>query len=445
MIYAYRESESREQFRGAGRHKAAKDGPGVSSQEQPAAKLLSIQEIGWLEVGEARVFLFDAWGGFFTLREQLAREVGGEFQADIFYRAGFAATQRLVGYCLTHGFLSADDLSLRRALGILTTGGYGAFDLVESRFDEGWAVVSCRNSIESSMVRHNGGVPGFVCDYTRGLMRGLMQHLHTAPGDADTIECAEITCVANGDSECRFVVGTQAELSAQGYRPGSREFVSVRETLLRLNRQLEDVLEAAQKDPLTGLYNRAYFESALRRRIEFAHRRTDTVAVALIDVDRFKEVNDTQGHGMGDLALQQIARLLASQGRETDVIARYGGDEFALLMPGTSIESAVIVADRIRHLVESQNIAGIPLTLSIGIAACPADAITLSALIELADEAMYRAKDAGGNAVRRYTRTGGGPSPLPMPPLPRSASPSTARARPAPRPPAAKRRRRTAP
>ena len=157
----------------------------MSSQEQPAAKLLSIQEIGWLQVGETRVFLCDAWGGFFTLREQLTREVGGEFQADIFYRAGFAATERLVGYCLTHGFLSPDDLSLRRALGMLTTGGYGAFDLMESRFDDGWAVVSCRNSVESSMVRQNGGVPGFVCDYTRGLLRGLMHHLHAGRADAD--------------------------------------------------------------------------------------------------------------------------------------------------------------------------------------------------------------------------------------------------------------------
>ena len=183
------------------------------------------------------------------------------------------------------------------------------------------------------------------------------------------------------------------------------------------------MLEAAQKDPLTGLYNRAYFESALRRRIEFAHRRTDTVAVALIDVDRFKEVNDTQGHGMGDLALQQIARLLASQGRETDVIARYGGDEFAMLMPGTSVESAVIVADRIRQLVEVQNVADIPLTLSIGIAACPADATTLPTLIDLADEAMYRAKDAGGNAVRRYARAGGGPTAPPRCPRPRPDAP----------------------
>ena len=170
-------------------------------------------------MGETRVFLCDAWGGFFTLREQLAREVGGEFQADIFYRAGFAATERLVGYCLTHGFLSPDDMSLRRALGMLTTGGYGAFDLVESRFNEGWAVVTCRNSVESSMVRHNGGAAGFVCDYTRGLLRGLMQHLHPGRSGDDQVECAEISCVANGDPECRFVIGPQAAPHGAGPSP----------------------------------------------------------------------------------------------------------------------------------------------------------------------------------------------------------------------------------
>lgn len=377
----------------------------MSSQEQPAAKLLSIQEIGWLEVGGTRVFLCDVLGGFFTLREHLTREVGGEFQADIFYRAGFAATERLIGYCITHGFVTPDETGLRRALGLLTTGGYGAFDLLESRFDDGWAVLRCPNSIESSMVRQNGGAPGFVCDYTRGLLRGLMHHLRVAGTDGEPVECAEITCLANGDAECRFVVGTQSALAASGYRTGRPELVPVRETLLRLNRQLEDVLEAAQKEPKTGLYNRAYFEEILGRRIEFANRRTDTVAVALIDVDHFKEVNDTQGHGRGDAALLQIARLLASQGRETDVVARYGGDEFALMMPGTSVEAAVLVADRVRQLVESQNVAGIPLTLSIGVAACPADAATLTALIDLADKAMYRAKDAGGNAVRRHGRS----------------------------------------
>ncbi len=170
-----------------------------------------------------------------------------------------------------------------------------------------------------------------------------------------------------------------------------------------LNRQLEDVLEAAKRDSLTGLYNRAHFESVLRNKIEYANRRTDTLAVAMIDVDGFKQVNDTQGHGMGDLALRQVGHLLAAQARDTDVVARYGGDEFAWLMPGTSVEAALAVADRIRRRVqETQTQMDLPISLSIGIAACPEDATSMAELIDLADAAMYLSKDSGGNQVKRY-------------------------------------------
>ena len=189
-------------------------------------------------------------------------------------------------------------------------------------------------------------------------------------------------------------------------RRRSRAIAPSAKPLLRLNRQLEDVLEAAKRDSLTGLYNRAHFETALHHRIEYANRRTDTLAVAMIDLDGFKEVNDTQGHGMGDLALRQIGHLLP--GRRVTPISSpgYGGDEFAWLMPGTSVEAALAVADRIRRLAytvrEEMNL---PISLSIGIAACPDDATALTELIDLADAAMYLAKDAGGNQVRRYVAT----------------------------------------
>ncbi len=164
------------------------------------------------------------------------------------------------------------------------------------------------------------------------------------------------------------------------------------------------VLEAAQRDALTGLYNRAHFETALRQRIEYASRRTDTVAVAMIDVDGFKEINDTQGHGLGDLALRQVGDLLAAHARETDVVARYGGDEFAWLMPGTTVETALAVADRIRQQVQEKlQEMDLPVSLSIGIAVCPDDADTVAGLIDFADAAMYFAKGAGGNQVRRYS------------------------------------------
>jgi diguanylate cyclase (GGDEF)-like protein len=213
----------------------------------------------------------------------------------------------------------------------------------------------------------------------------------------------EIRCLANDDPECRFILAAPTHLAQHGYRTEDTGHRSVRETLLRLNRQLEDVLEAAQRDPLTGLYNRAHFESALRQRIEHANRRTDTLAVAMIDIDGFKEVNDTQGHGMGDLALRQVGRLLAGQARDTDTVARYGGDEFAWLMPGTSVETALAVADRIRRLAQDlREEMDLPISLSVGIAACPQDAARMADLIDFADAAMYVAKDAGGNQVRRY-------------------------------------------
>ena len=217
------------------------------------------------------------------------------------------------------------------------------------------------------------------------------------------VECVEIRCLANDDPECRFILAAPTHLAQHGYRIADTGYSSVRETLLRLNRQLEDVLEATKRDPLTGLYNRAHFESALRQRIEYANRRTDTLAVAMIDIDGFKEVNDTQGHGLGDLALRQVGRLLAGQARDTDVVARYGGDEFAWLMPGTSVEAALAVADRIRRLAQGlREEMGLPISLSLGIAACPQDAVSMTDLIDFADAAMYVAKDAGGNQVRRY-------------------------------------------
>ena len=107
---------------------------------------------------------------------------------------------------------------------------------------------------------------------------------------------------------------------------------------------------------------------------------------------------------MGDLALRQVGHLLGAQARDTDIVARYGGDEFAWLMPGTSVEVAIVVADRIRRLVQdlSRDL-DLPISLSVGIASCPEDAISMTDLIDFADTAMYQAKGTGGNQVRRYS------------------------------------------
>ena len=338
------------------------------------------------------------------------------------------------------GYVSSRSLAdgreaLQLALSLLTQSGYGRISLDEARPRSGEISVRAERSVEGEMAREHGTRSASACDYLRGLLRGIAEALPPTEGyPAGTLQCVETRCIADEGSECRFLIATAEVLSQQGYRSEGDGHSSVRETLMRLNRQIEKVLEAAQRDTLTGLYNRAHFESALRQRIEYASRRTDTVAVAMIDVDGFKEINDTQGHGLGDLALRQVGELLAAQARDTDVVARYGGDEFAWLMPGTTVETALAVADRIREQVQEKlREMDLPVSLSVGIALCPDDSDTVAGLIDFADAAMYFSKGSGGNQVRRYSadqdyvsasqrrvrkprpRGGGGPPVRPVP------------------------------
>ena len=361
-------------------------------------------EPGRLEAWNTRVFVQDALGGFYALREQITREIGPAFTADILYRAGVSTAERVMAFLAEQAGSLEGGALLDRALSLLTEAGYGLLEREREGTRPGELIIRNGNSLEGEMMADRAGRAGYVCDYVRGLLRGLVENLPPTDGfPSGQVECVEIHCIANSDSICRFVIASPEHLTQHGYRVGDSGHSSVRETLLRLNRQLEDVLEATTRDALTGLYNRAHFESALRHKIEHANRRTDTLAVALVDVDGFKQVNDTQGHGMGDLALRQVARLLASQARETDIVARYGGDEFAWLMPGTSVEAALAVADRIRRQVQEANsLADLPITLSIGIAACPEDAANMVELMDRADAAMYFAKDSGGDQVKRY-------------------------------------------
>ncbi len=401
---------------------------------------LESAELGRWEQWGSRVFLHDAYGGFHALREQMVKEIGPEFAAAIFYRAGFAASGNLMAYVNHHDTSGDGETHLKSALDLLTQGGYGQLRVEEETAHSGEILITVEDSLEGDTMRDRSGRAGYVCDYLRGLLRGIVEALPDMEGYPEgLVDCVEIRCLANGDSDCRFIIAEPAHLTRHGYRTADSSHSSVRETLLRLNRQLEDVLEAAKRDSLTGLYNRAHFEAALRHRIEFASRRTDTLAVAMIDMDGFKGVNDTQGHGMGDLALRQVGHLLAAQARETDIVARYGGDEFAWLMPGTSMETALMVADRIRkRVMETRAELDLPISLSIGIASCPEDADNLTDLIDRADAAMYGAKSAGGNQVRRYMasedhrsasqkrvrkpRPRSGPSKPSKPPMPEDSS-----------------------
>ncbi len=166
-------------------------------------------------------------------------------------------------------------------------------------------------------------------------------------------------------------------------------------------RRLEAELEqAAQIDPLTGLWNRRRFQQALDEAAGSLRRNGRPYSLMLIDIDHFKRYNDTHGHQAGDEALRRVAATLAGHSRRLDGLARWGGEEFALLLPEAELDAAAVLAERLRSAVAALAGSGLPATISIGIgqAGIAEDA---DSLFRRVDAALYRAKAAGRNRVER--------------------------------------------
>lgn len=162
-------------------------------------------------------------------------------------------------------------------------------------------------------------------------------------------------------------------------------------------------------DHLTGVFNRRYFETRCNEEVANARRYQDPLACMFLDIDKFKHINDTFGHLIGDEVLRNVASLIQSQLRNNDVIARYGGEEFVALLPRTALRQACEIAERIRSTVAAQPLQAMPgesptVTISIGVAMLPEklaedDKTSAHKLLCSADEALYRAKESGRNRV----------------------------------------------
>jgi diguanylate cyclase (GGDEF)-like protein len=162
----------------------------------------------------------------------------------------------------------------------------------------------------------------------------------------------------------------------------------------------------ASTDPLTGLLNRRALEAAAEREIALARRNRRPLTAVLLDLDRFKQINDVYGHGFGDRTLIEVARCMQQQMRKSDLLARVGGDEFAVLLQDTSSEEAMEIAERLRGSLEDlivvEGASEVRVSASFGLAEVDGTIASWTELVSKCDKAVYRAKGVGGNLAAAH-------------------------------------------
>jgi diguanylate cyclase (GGDEF)-like protein len=247
-------------------------------------------------------------------------------------------------------------------------------------------------AIEAEGRALTGGEPAFV---TLGDGHALAHPLRAGPAagaDADAIAGAISVWrvgrqFTNRERELFHYLAGQAAVSVEN--------VGLHETVER----------QAVTDELTGLSNRRRFQETMAAEVERSKRFGQVLGLVLLDIDDFKAVNDTYGHQQGDIVLREVAKILRASSREIDEPARYGGEELAVVLPGTDLEGARLLAERVREGVEAlrlpiigdEDAEPLRITASFGAASLPASADDVRGLVAAADEALYQAKRAGKN------------------------------------------------
>lgn len=220
-----------------------------------------------------------------------------------------------------------------------------------------------------------------------------------------------------GDMACAFVAvlclvawaitdvklaGDQSELLAIIFNTTTRAFTVCFVIVLmkRLRRALQDEWDTSRKDQLTGLYNRRSFYELGLKVLEVIRRQSLPVSIAFMDLDHFKEVNDSLGHAAGDALLQAVTEIMQAHFRAEDVLARLGGDEFAVIMPGMKAEDAMARLKTLRgSILAAMREHRWPVTVSIGAAAFVTVKNGIDPMLAVADDAMYEAKRAGRDTI----------------------------------------------
>ncbi|MCX6080932.1 MAG: diguanylate cyclase [Chloroflexi bacterium] len=217
---------------------------------------------------------------------------------------------------------------------------------------------------------------------------------------------------AGGKQDVQLILGGQPamyfRLTISLLAGNSGEAIGSLITLYNITRQKVDEIrlnELAISDPLTGSYNRRYFYEMAHTYIEQAQRTARSLSILMLDLDHFKQINDTYGHVKGDLVLQKVVAACKSLVRPADIFSRFGGEEFVLAMPETSLRDALVIAERLRRVIEAlkDDLSGMSITASLGVADSGGDpGVSLDELLRRADEAMYASKHAGRNRVTAW-------------------------------------------
>jgi diguanylate cyclase (GGDEF)-like protein len=240
---------------------------------------------------------------------------------------------------------------------------------------------------------------GDLGDALAGMAQGEREMRHSEEGPKEIARLArQVNRLGELVERYRFEQSTSAA-RADGKLRGHARYLE------QTNRALIDI---ANRDPLTGLANRRRLELELVRHIDLAQQSENPLAVIMMDLDNFKAYNDSVGHLAGDTLLRTVADALRARTRVTDVVVRWGGDEFCILMPYTTADRAVVAAESLieavceatRSLPDASDAVG----ASAGVACFPDDAEESSELIAAADAALYRVKETGRGSVLRLPR-----------------------------------------
>ncbi len=286
-----------------------------------------------------------------------------------------------------------------------------------------YEVASSKNRMTAMSIDGEAGVNCRYCDpqvmadanFCRARRTGKEVNAVAFPGlctmfrpgaEGDTHVCLPINQSGTAGAVVQIITGRDQGDFASRLVPFVNVYLREAGPVLEAKRLMEHLRENSLRDPMTGLYNRRFLEDYVGALVSSSQRRKASFAVLMLDLDFFKQVNDTHGHEAGDKVIKTLADLLARSVRGSDFAVRYGGEEFLVVLVDTGIEPALKVAEKIRAEVEATKI---PLptgilqkTISIGVSEFPNDADTFWQVVKFADVALYKAKAGGRNRVVRF-------------------------------------------